>query len=651
MNSKIASAATLFLLALHGPVGAEIPATEHTAATNRAVYEELDFSDRQSFDDATRGFIGAIDPPVIRDADGNVVWDLEQYDFLNADAPDTAHPSLWRQAQLNAIHGLYEITDGIYQLRGYDVSNMVVVRGETGWIVIDPMLTEDTARAGLDLVFRELGKAPVTAVIYTHSHADHFGGARGVIDPDRFAQGQIEVIAPAGFVEHAISENVIAGNTMARRSTYQFGNVVPKGPNGQIGAGLGKTMSTGKASVVAPTRFVADTGTTLIVDGIEIEFMMASGSEAPAEFMFYFPQKRALCTAEVTSQTMHNVYTLRGAQMRDALAWSKVINQALHTYGDKSDVVFGTHHWPVWGQENIQSYLKSQRDTYRFIHDETLRLANHGYGPRDIANMIELPEALSRTFSSRGYYGSLKHNSEAVYNYYFGWFDGNPALLDRHTPVENAHRYIKAMGGADSVLGLAQTAYESGDYRWAAEILNHVLLSEPKHEAARDLQADTLTQLGYQAESGPWRNFYLGAATELRYGIAPAASPQRGDDLVSNMTAELFFDFLAVMLNPEKADGQSISINFEFPDTDERFALELENSVLNNTPDKWVEDANLSLVMNRTTLDKLILRKAGFPKLALTGEISFDGNPLAFRKLMKMMDEFNPWFPLGTPRN
>jgi alkyl sulfatase BDS1-like metallo-beta-lactamase superfamily hydrolase len=417
---------------------ADIPASAHTKAANAAVYEQLDFTDRQSFDDVSRGFIGAIEPPIIYDAEGNVVWDLQSYDFLAGEAPDTAHPSLWRQAQLNAVHGLYEITDGIYQLRGYDVSNMVVVRGETGWIVIDPMLTEDTARAGLDLVFRELGEAPVTAVIYTHSHADHFGGAQGVVDAERYANGEIEVIAPAGFVEHAISENVIAGNAMGRRASYMYGNVVARGPAGQIGAGLGKTTSTGIASVVEPTNYISETGTVLVVDGVEMEFVMANGSEAPVEFMFYFPQKRALCTAEVTSQTMHNIYSLRGTHVRDALGWSKYINEVMHKYHEKADVVFGTHHWPVWGKDNIETYIKSQRDTYRFIHDETMRLANHGYGPREIANMIKLPKALDQTFSSRGYYGSLKHNAEGVYNFYFGWFNGNPAVLDRHPPPKTA---------------------------------------------------------------------------------------------------------------------------------------------------------------------------------------------------------------------
>lgn len=639
----------LFCAALTAPVLAGPPASHHTAEANKAVYEELDFSDRQSFEDVTRGFIGAIDPPVIRDAEGTIVWELESYDFLQDTAPDSAHPSLWRQAQLNAVHGLYEITDGVYQLRGYDVSNMVVIRGDTGWIVVDPMLTEDTARAAMDLVFRELGEAPIHTVMYTHSHADHFGGARGVIDPERYARGEIEVIAPEGFVEHAISENVIAGNAMGRRASYMYGNVVPRGPRGQIGAGLGKTTSTGMASVVEPTRYISETGTVLTIDGVEMEFIMANGSEAPVEFMFYLPGKNALCTAEVTSQTMHNVYSLRGVHMRDALGWSKYINQVLHEYGDKIDVVFGTHHWPVFGPERIETYLKSQRDTYRYIHDETMRLANHGYGPREIANRIELPDALAKTFSSRGYYGSLKHNAEAVYNFYFGWFNGNPAILDRHVPVESGRRYVAAIGGADRVLTIAQEAYDSGDYRWAAELLNHLVLSEPKNKAAQALQADTLTQLGYQAESASWRNFYLGAATELREGITPAPAPKRGDDLVSHMTLELFFDFLAVMLNPEKAEGEQIAINFAFPDTGETFLLELENSVLNNTAGARSETANLSLEMDRTTLNKLILREAGFARLALTGDISFDGNPLAFRKLMKMMDEFDPWFPLGTP--
>ncbi|MCV6587011.1 MAG: MBL fold metallo-hydrolase [Marinibacterium sp.] len=644
----------LGVLALACTFAAQVNAQDATSATqaaNAAVLEELNFSNRQDFEDATRGFIGAIDPPVVVDDEGTVVWDLDAYEFLKADAPATANPSLWRQAQLNALHGLYEITDGVYHVRGYDLSNMVVIEGETGWIVVDPLISGPVAAAAMDLVNRELGERPVSTVIYTHSHADHFGGVLGVIDREQVASGAVQIIAPEHFMEHAVSENVMAGNAMTRRSTYHMGTVIPRSAEGQIGVGLGKGASNGIASIVPPTRTIDHHGETLVVDGVEMEFIAVTGAEAPEEIMFYLPQKRALCVAEIANKTLHNVYSLRGVRMRDALAWSKGINEVLHRYGDKTDVAFGTHHWPVWGQDNIRDYLTTQRDTYRYIHDETLRLANHGYGPREIANMIQLPDPLAQTFSSRGYYGSLKHNAEAVYNFYFGWFDGNPATLDRHAPAESGARYVRALGGADAVLAEAQRAFDDGDYRWGAEVLNHLVLSDPDNAAAQAMQADMLTQLGYQAESGSWRNFYLSAAHELRNGIEPVPAPRADPAIARNLPMGLIFDLMGVRLDPEKAQGEHLVFNFEFPDTGETYLLELNNSVLNHTAGARSEDANLSMVMDRTTWDKLMLEEASFARLALTGAISVDGNPLAFRKLMKMMDEFDIWFALGTPRS
>jgi alkyl sulfatase BDS1-like metallo-beta-lactamase superfamily hydrolase len=657
----------LLCATISGPLAAGPAATPATEAANAALYDILDFSNRQDFEDATRGFIGALDPAVIKDEDGNIAWDLEAYAFLKEDAPASANPSLWRQAQLNALHGLYEITDGVYHLRGYDLSNMVVIEGETGWIVVDPLITKEVARAAMGLLNDQLGERPVSAVIYTHSHADHFGGVLGVVDQAQVESGAVEIISTENFTRHAVSENVMAGNAMTRRSTYHMGTVLPRGPEAQIGVGLGKAASNGIVSIIPPTRTIGGSdhhdhhggshGTvkpepeTVVIDGVTFEFVMVSGAEAPEELMFYLPEKRALCVAEMANKTLHNVYSLRGVRMRDALSWSKGINQIMQLYADKSDVAFGTHFWPVWGQDNIEEYLVTQRDTYRFIHDETLRLANHGYGPRDIANMIELPEPLAKTFSSRGYYGSLKHNAEAVYNFYFGWFDGNPATLDRHPPAASGARYVTAMGGAEAVISVPQEAYDSGDYRWGAELLNHLVLSDPTNMSARALQADTLTQLGYQAESGSWRNFYLAAAQELRDGIKPVYAAQADPNIARSLTMDLVFDLMGVRLNPEKAKGAHLAFNFEFPDTGETYLLELKNSVLNHTPGARSEDANLSMVMDRTTWNKLMLEEASFARLALTGEIQVDGNPLAFRKLMKMMDEFDIWFPLGSPRN
>ncbi len=624
-------------------------AESHTKEANAAVLEQLDFTNRRDFEDAQRGFIATIDPAIITNDNGDVVWDMERYDFLSGPAPDTANPSLWRQSQLNALHGLFKVTDRIYQVRGFDLANMTLIEGDTGWIVIDPLTTNETARAALALANRELGERPVKAIIYTHSHADHFGGARGIISEEEQAAGDIRIIAPEGFMEHAISENVLVGNTMARRSAYHFGNVVPAGPGGQIGSGLGQSTATGVVSLVAPNETVSETGAVLTVDGIEIELQMAHGAEAPSEFMFYFPQFKTLCLAETVNHTLHNTYTLRGARVRDVLAWTHYVNESLQMFGDRTEVAFGSHHWPSWGQDRIKDHLITQRDAYRFIHDETLRLANHGYGPREIANMIEMPEPLAQVFANRGYYGSVKHNAQAVYNFYLGWFNGNPALLDRLPPVESSTRYVDVMGGAEAVLAAGQTAYDAGDYRWVAELVNHLVYADPDNSDARALQAAALTQMGYQAESGSWRNFYLSAAQELENGVKPVPATLPGPDTVKGMSLDLFFDFLGVKLNPELAQGEEIIVNFDFPDQNAQYMVELKNGVLNNTRGVQSDDANVTLTMNRSTLDKLILQEAGFVWLATKGEISFSGNPLAFRKLMGMMDDFDPWFALVTP--
>lgn len=624
-------------------------ASPATAAANALVLEQLDFADRQDFEDATRGFIATLDPAIIMDAEGNPVWDQAKYGFLEGVAPDTANPSLWRQGQLNAIHGLFEVTDGIYQVRGYDLSNMTLVRGDTGWIVIDPMVSEEVARAGLELANQALGERPVVAVIYTHSHADHFGGVRGVVDPQRLAAGDVQIIAPSGFMEEATAENIMVGNAMTRRAAYMFGNVLEAGPEGQIGTGLGQTTSTGTVTLIPPTITVYETGTELEVDGVPIVFQMANGSEAPSEFLFYFPEQKALCLSEVTSHVMHNIYTPRGAKMRDALAWSKYINETIQLFGDDVEVAFAGHHWPTWGKQRINAFLDGQRDIYRFIHDQTVRLANEGYGPVEIANMIELPEALASQFATRGYYGSLKHNAEAVYNFYLGWFDANPANLDPLPPAESGARYVDFMGGPDAVLEKAEAAYDAGDYRWVAEVVNHLVFADPDNQAARELQARALTQLGYQAESGPWRNFYLAGAQELREGVVPTPAPRIGADVMATMTPENFFDFLAVHLNPEKAGDQALTINFDFTDVDQQYVLSLENAVLNNTEGLVAENADVSFALSRMAFGALLLKKATLQQLAENGQITFDGDPQALGRLVSMLDTFDPWFPIVEP--
>ncbi|KZL16835.1 Metallo-beta-lactamase superfamily protein [Pseudovibrio axinellae] len=640
-------AASSFLAVPYVAGAATDKAEPATIAANKAMLGKLNFADRQDFEDATRGLIATLETPIIRDAEDKAIWDQTKYDFLKGEAPDTANPSLWRQGQLNTINGLFEVTEGIYQIRGFDLSNMTLVRGDTGWIIIDPLLTEETARAGLKLANEHLGELPVVALIYTHSHVDHFGGALGVVDPE--TAGNVKVIAPEGFKEHAVAENVMAGSVMTRRASYMFGNGLEKGPKGQIGTGLGQTTSAGTVTYLPPTEFVVETGTELVVDGVPIVFQMANGSEAPSEFMFYFPKHKALCLSEVTSHVMHNLYTLRGAKVRNALDWSKYINESIQLFGGDVEVAFASHHWPTWGNEGVEDFLKGQRDVYRFIHDETLRMANQGYTAREIANLIKLPDGLAQRFATRGYYGSLKHNAEAVYNFYLGWFDGNPAKLDRLAPAQSSARYVEFMGGADAVLDKAKLAFDKGEFRWVAEVVNHVVFAEPENKAARELQAAALTQLGYVAESGPWRNFYLTAAKELREGIKPIHGPKAGPHVVSAMSLEMFFDYLGVRLNPEKAKGLEARINFNFSDIEERYALELKNGVLNHTAGVTLDDANVSFTMTRGALNALALKQKTFFELVRTDEMAYEGNPLAFGAIMSMMDEYDPLFPIVSP--
>ncbi|MBN1662709.1 MAG: MBL fold metallo-hydrolase, partial [Deltaproteobacteria bacterium] len=483
-------------------------ATEHTRKANAAVLKQLPFENRQSFENASRGFIATLDEVVMRrPGDGKITYDLTGLRFLSGTAPDTVNPSLWRQSQLNALHhGLFEVVDGIYQVRSFDLANMTLIRGNTGWLIVDPLTSAESSRAALDLADKHLGARPVTGVIYTHSHADHFFGAAGVIDPADAACGKVAVIAPQHFVKEALSENVMAGNVMQRRAAYMYGNLLPHAPNGFIGNGLGANLSMGTTGFIAPNDTIDKTGETRVVDGIEIVFQMTPDTEAVAEFVFYLPRFKALCTAEITSHHLHNLYTPRGAQIRDALAWSNGINESIERFGNKLEVQFATHHWPTWGREAAIEYLEKQRDLYKYIHDQTLRLANHGLTKEEIAEELALPEGLAQDFSCRGCYGSVSHNSKAVYVKYLGYFDGNPANLNPLPPLEAARRYLDYMGGAEAVMERAGRSFEQGEYRWVAQVMNHVVLAEPENIRARSLLADACEQLGYQAESAPWRN-------------------------------------------------------------------------------------------------------------------------------------------------
>jgi alkyl sulfatase BDS1-like metallo-beta-lactamase superfamily hydrolase len=634
---------------MSGPKGA----AGFTEEANQAVsgHEHLDWEDRKDWKDAQKGFIAKLDPPLINDAGGRAVWDLAPYSFLEKEgAPPTVNPSLWRQARLNMLHGLFKVVDGIYQVRGYDLSVMSIIETDTGYIVIDPLISAECAEACMGLVYEHLGKKPVVAMVYTHSHIDHWGGVKGVVSEEDVRAGKVMVIAPEGFTEAAVSENVMAGNVMTRRAFFMYGSLLPKGPRGQVDAGLGKNISTGTTTLIEPTVIIDKTPTELEVDGIKMIFQNTPDTEAPAEMHFYFPQFRALCIAENCTHNLHNLYTLRGAQVRDAKNWAHYIGEAIELFGDETDVVFASHHWPVWGHDRCLEFLAKQRDMYKYLHDEVLRLANHGLTMLEIAEVIELPKELSRAWYNRGYYGSVSHNAKAVYQKYLGWFDGNPANLHPLPPEEASKRYVEFMGGAEAVLSRAREAYEGGEYRWVAQVVNHLVFAEPDNREARELQADALEQLGYQAESGPWRNFFLTGAMELREGVVPIEQARTaGGDVIAAMDVELLFDYMAVRLNGPEAEGRSITIGVTFTDTAEEYLLEMENGVLNHYAGKWDIAPDAVLTLTRTVLNEVLLQQSAMQDKVSAGEISIEGDARKLAELFGLMDDFDAWFNIVTP--
>ncbi|MEM9725806.1 MAG: alkyl sulfatase dimerization domain-containing protein, partial [Pseudomonadota bacterium] len=547
-----------------------------TKARNGALEARLDLLRDVDEERANRGKLASIDSDAIRNADGDVVWKIADFDFLNAPAPETVNPSLWRQSQLTAIHGLFEVTDGLWQVRGYDLAVMSVIRGETGWIIIDPLTNMETAAAALKLVQETLGERPVSALLYTHSHADHYGGARGVLTEEEIEARGVPVIAPFGFMDNAVSEQLLAGNHMGRRATLMFGSVLPRNATGHVGSGLGPALPTGTLGLLPPTEELSQEPETRVIDGVTFEFMDAAETEAPAEFIFYLPEKRALCTAEVVCGTFHNILTPRGAKARNALRWSRVIDDALVKWGDAADLVFASHHWPVWGNDGVKTRLTAHRDLYRFIHDQTLRLANSGETMAEVAEQIEEPALQSAEMTARDYYGTLNHNSKAVYQYYFGWWGGVPADYHALPEVASAPRYVAAMGGADAVIQLGVAAHGEGDYRWAAELLNKVVFADPENQAARDWLAATYEQIGYQAESGAWRSYYLGAASELRNGVPDVPAPIFGSaDFLDAIDSRDLLDALAARFNPAKMDRPPFDLNFEFTDREEMLSVQV----------------------------------------------------------------------------
>ena len=651
-HKSAALAAALILLSGHAAYA--VPPGDATASTREAnadVLNKLPFQNRQDFEDAQRGWIGTLDGGEIRNAQGRVVWNLDAYAFLRDDAaPASVNPSLWRQAQLNLKHGLFKVTDRIYQVRGFDLSNITVIEGDTGLIVIDPLLTAETARAAMDVFYKFRPKKPVVAVIYTHSHVDHFGGVKGVVNEDDVKSGRVKIYAPEGFMEEAVSENIYAGNAMSRRAQYMFGALLPKGPRGQVDAGLGKTVSLGTTTLIPPTDIIGKTGERRTIDGVQIEFQMAPGSEAPSEMLMYFPQWKALCAAEDATHNLHNLYTIRGAQVRDANQWWKALDETADRFGKRTEVLFAQHHWPKWGQENIAQFLANQRDAYKYIHDQSLRLANQGYTMTEIGERVKLPPSLASQWDLRDYYGTVNHNSKAVYQRYLGWYSGDPADLHPLPPEDAAKRYVQFMGGADKVLAQARQSYAQGDYRWVAQVVKHVVFADPANQAARELEADALEQLGYQAEAASWRSAYLMGAYELRNGVPKLEGTQTATpDLIRAMSDEMFLDFLAVRLNGERAAGQRLKINWIQPDTGKRYGLSVENGVFHYKADRTLADAQVTLSVPRMTLIGVLLGQTTLPAAMSAGQAKVDGDPAALQQWLGMLDKFSPQFDIVTP--
>ena len=623
-----------------------------TRAANDGFVKSLPFADRTDFEDAKRGFIATLPDGVIAGPGGKPAWDTKPYAFLQNDAvPATVNPSLWRQAQLNAINGLFQVTDRVYQVRGLDLANLTIIEGDTGLILIDPLLSNETAKAALDLYLRNRPAKPVVAVIYSHSHIDHFGGAKGVISAEDAGSGKVKVIAPDGFMAHAVAENIIAGNAMSRRAQYMYGLTLPVGERAQIDEGLGKALSKGTISLVPPNDLIRQSYETRVVDGVEIEFHLVPGSEAPSEMLMYFPQFKLLDMAEDATHNMHNLYTLRGAEIRDGRLWSHYLDEAIQRYGDRTDAVIAQHHWPMWGNERVVAFLKKQRDLYKFIHDQTVRLLNHGLTPTEIAEKLRLPASLAGEWSARGYYGTLSHNAKAVYQFYLGWYDGNPADLNPLPRAESARKQLEYMGGSDAVLKRAREDFAKGEYRWVASVASQLVFADPANKAARDLGADALEQLGYQSEAATWRNAYLVGAAELRGGVPPGQGASTANaDLLKGVSIDLAFDFLGVRLNAAKAEGKHIVINWTFTDSNETYVMNLENSALTHRAGNLSDQADAGVKLTRAALDAITLKQRTFLGSLVTGDVSISGNPLKLRELFGLLDEFTADFEIVEPK-
>ncbi|MBF2465781.1 MBL fold metallo-hydrolase [Listeria welshimeri] len=625
-------------------------ATSFTKKINNAVKEVLPFENTKDFEDAKKGFIATWDKVKVKASGGEKVWDLDDYQFIrDGEAPDSVNPSLWRISQLNMTNGLFKVTERVYQVRGYDMSNITIMEGETGLVITDTLTSVETARAALELYYKHRPKVPIKAIIYTHSHADHYGGVSGLVSKEDVDSGKVILIGPEGFMEHAVSENVFAGNAMARRAEYMYGSRLPRSEVGQVDAGLGKTLSTGHMSLIAPNDTITFDHEKRIVDGIEIEFIMAPNTEAPAEHLMYFPQFKLINIAEDAVHNLHNILTLRGAQIRDAYAWWKDIDKAIRAFGSDYEICIGQHHWPTWGNQEINDMLIHQRDAYKYMHDQTLHYINKGLTASEVAEIVKFPPSLEDKWYLRGYYGTLNHDIKAIYQFYLGWYDGNPANLHPLIPEQSAKKYVEFMGGIEEVLKKARVSYEDGEYRWVAEVVKHAVFADDKNEEAKCLLADALEQLGYQAESASWRNVYLTSAEELRNSLPKKVISTLTLDVIESMPFELILDYMGIRLNGKKAIDKRISMNWKLVDVNERYHLLVNNSVLTYRDEEEDYNADVTLTTTREIFNQVFAGDITFKDLLDDPKTHFEGSTQKFQDFVSLLDEFNPIFNIVTP--
>ncbi len=626
-------------------------ATEYTRAAQKAVRERLPFSDTEDFELAGRGFIAAIPEGVVRNEQGRALWNLQAYDFLdNEEAPDTVNPSLWRMARLNMNSGLFKVCERVYQIRGLDLANMTIIEGDAGLIVIDPMTTAEMARAGLELYLAHRPAKPVVCVIYSHCHVDHYGGVVGVISTDEVKAGKVVVIAPDRFMEELAGENILVGNAMSRRAQYQFGGLLQTGPRGQVDAGLGKTIARGRVSLIAPTCIITKPTESHVIDGVEVEFQLAPDSEAPAEMHMFLPQFAVLNLAENATHLLHNLIPLRGALVRDSRMWSRHISDAICLFGDRTDILIGQHHWPTWGRSKVRAYLESQRDIYKYVHDQTVRLMNHGLTPVEISEQLDLPPGLDQNWSVRGYYGTVSHDSKAVYQRYLSWYDANPANLNPLPRGKTALKTIEYMGGSSAVLERARKDFEDGNYRWVAQVLSHLVFAEPRNLPGRALLADAFEQLGYQAESASWRNAYLYGTQELRKGVKQLG-PRRilGPGILAGVTTGALFDFMAVRLNGPNAAGLNWRINWILRDSGKHAAMTLQNCTLTHFFSDMPTEADVTVEADHATLVSLNIGETDVDRAAKAKQLKIDGDQSIVARLFDLLDDFEMMFDVVAP--